>query len=87
MNVLFFLVSGGFLEWGVNLCAGPYTGNVGNGWDMILTSSCTARAAQMVFDFGKMKISTLFLGNNYSAFTLTWIIVNDFQVEFFSFDH
>ena len=23
----------------------------------------------------------------YSAFTLTWIIVNDFQVEFFSFNY
>ena len=23
----------------------------------------------------------------YSSFTLTWIIVNDFQVEFFSFNH
>ena len=23
----------------------------------------------------------------YSSFTLTWLIVNDFQVEFFSFNH
>ena len=25
--------------------------------------------------------------SNYNPFTLTWLIVNDFQVEFFSFNH
>ena len=24
---------------------------------------------------------------NYSSFTLTWLMTNDFQVEFFSFDY
>ena len=37
--------------------------------------------------FYPLMIETLFSVQRYSAFTLTWIIVNDFQVEFFSFNH
>eukprot|EP00111_Clytia_hemisphaerica_P001179 TCONS_00003364-protein len=49
----------GFLEWGVHQCVGPYGGNIAPEWYMVLTSSCTARAAQIVFDFdkGPIKVS------------------------------
>ena len=41
-----------------------------------------AEGVPQIISFNKM-IECL----NYSSFTLTWIIVNDFQVEFFSFNH